>query len=58
MYLITIDCRIRFSLCKEPQIYQFRSEPLTVIMVVMMLMMVVKVMMMMVMLMVIWWLLY
>ena len=52
MYLITIDCRIRFSLCKEPQIYQFRSEPLTVIILIMM------VMMMMVMLMVIWWLLY
>ena len=56
MYLTRIGCRIRLSLCKEPQIYQFRSEPL--IMVVMMLMMVVKVMMMMVMLMVIWWLLY
>ena len=48
MYLITIDCRIRFSLCKEPQIYQFRSEPLTVIILIMMVMM----------MMVIWWLLY
>ena len=42
LHLIMIDCRIRFSLCKEPQICQFRPEPLTVIISIMWMMMMVN----------------